>query len=317
MSCAAAIAVPHLHKTRLRLPAWTAEVGFVAAFYAAYETLRAMRHASASAALARGRAIDNGERWLHLNVERTVNTIATEHARLADLVGYYYATLHFVVTPMMLLWLWHRRRDTYRQWRRVLATATVVGLIVYWLLPVAPPRFALHGFTDTLVSRDVFGAGHAHGVQGLVNLYAAMPSLHVAWAFWVALAAFRTVHRPVRWVFWFYPAATTFVVIATANHFLADAAAGVVLILVAAWLVPVLSVPLARWRRESHLLVLPRRRQPAQLLRIGYQIDGHDAVSYDREPDDAEWLSVWSEYGTRLAVDDRGHGVRSESRSGL
>jgi len=215
---------------------WITEVGFIASFYLAYEMLRAFRHTAPTVAITRGRGIARTEAWLHLDVERSANAFVTAHTGLADAAGYYYATLHFSVTPVALAWLWWRHRDRYQRWRNVLTVATVAGLITYWALPVAPPRLALAGLTDTLAARNIFGAANPHGVTGLVNVYAAMPSLHVGWAFWVALAVFTTsTRRRLRWLAWLYPAATTAAVVATANHFLADAAAGIVLVMLS-WL---------------------------------------------------------------------------------
>lgn len=215
--------------------AWAGEVAFVAAFYAAYETLRAFRHPSVHVAVAHAWTIARGEAWLNLNFERALNAFTTAHPPLAEAAGYYYATLHFLVTPVVLGWLWWRHQGHYRRWRTILAVATVCGLAIYWLVPVAPPRLTLHGMTDTLVARNIFGAANPHGVTGLVNLYAAMPSLHVGWAFWVAMVVFNaSPWRRVRWLALIYPVATTVAVVATANHFVADAVAGVVL-MVLAW----------------------------------------------------------------------------------
>jgi hypothetical protein len=97
---------------------------------------------------------------------------------------------------------------------------------VFWTWPVAPPRFAVPGMTDVLVRYRILGAGSPHGPDSLVNLYAAMPSLHVAWAAWCAAALVTATRSRWRHLAWLYPAATTVVVLATANHFLADAAAG-------------------------------------------------------------------------------------------
>ena len=80
--------------------------------------------------------------------------------------------------------------------------------------------------TDVLVRDRILGAGRPHGPDSLVNLYAAMPSLHVAWAAWCAAALVAATRGRWRHLAWLYPAATTVVVLATANHFLADAAAG-------------------------------------------------------------------------------------------
>ena len=57
------------------------------------------------------------------------------------------------------------------------------------------PMDDLPSLTDTLLVRNVLGAAGPHGVTGLVNQYAAMPSLHAAWAFWVALVVFTTSNR--------------------------------------------------------------------------------------------------------------------------
>jgi len=80
--------------------------------------------------------------------------------------------------------------------------------------------------TDILVRYGILGAGSPHGPDSLVNLYAAMPSLHVAWSAWCAAALVAATRGRRRHLAWLYPAATTLVVIATANHFLVDAAAG-------------------------------------------------------------------------------------------
>ena len=65
-----------------------------------------------------------------------------------------------------------------------------------------------------------------HGPGRLVNLYAAMPSLHVAWATWSAVAVITATRSRWRHLAWLYPSATVLVVLASANHFLLDAADG-------------------------------------------------------------------------------------------
>jgi hypothetical protein len=59
-----------------------------------------------------------------------------------------------------------------------------------------------------------------------VNLYAAMPSLHVAWATWCAVAVITATRSRWRHLAWLYPSAAVLVVLASANHFLLDAAGG-------------------------------------------------------------------------------------------
>jgi hypothetical protein len=206
--------------------AWLAEVALIVAFDVTYEWLRSIRSAAPAVATERARSVLAIERWLHVAVEQRMNEFTTAHTWLASGAGYYYGTLHFVVTPAVMIWLWRRRQESYETWRTVLALATTGALVTYLLFPVAPPRLALPGFTDTLIASHVFGAGDPHGVSGLINMYAAMPSLHVGWAFWVALAVFNSRSGRFRWLAWLYPMVTTAVVMATANHFLLDGAAG-------------------------------------------------------------------------------------------
>jgi hypothetical protein len=111
-------------------------------------------------------------------------------------------------------------------------TASFSALFVFWLFPVAPPRLAAPGMTDIVVKHNVFNAAHAATSGGFVDIYAALPSLHVGWAVWVALCLYRANPR-LRWrlSFWLYPLATTFVVLGTANHYTLDAFAGAAVIL--------------------------------------------------------------------------------------
>ncbi len=103
----------------------------------------------------------------------------------------------------------------------------VAGLATYWVFPLSPPRFALHGAVDTMHANPVLFAGQ-ESVTGLANLYAAMPSLHVGWAVWCALAVVMTTRSRWWYLAWLYPLTTTFVVLGTANHYLLDAVAGTV-----------------------------------------------------------------------------------------
>ena len=208
-----------------RLPA-AAEVAIVAAGYAGYALVRLAVRASHPAAVAHAAGLWRAERWLHLDIEPPLNHLAAARPVLAETAGYYYGLAHFIVTPLVLAWLWLRRPAAFGPLRSALVLATTAANVVFWTWPVAPPRFAVPGVTDILVRYGILGAGSPHGPDSLVNLYAAMPSLHVAWSAWCAAALVAATRGRRRHLAWLYPAATTLVVIATANHFLADAAAG-------------------------------------------------------------------------------------------
>ena len=59
--------------------------------------------------------------------------------------SYYYATLHFVVTPLVLVWLFRRHQHIYAPLRSSIVLATVAALVVYATWPLAPPRYATAG----------------------------------------------------------------------------------------------------------------------------------------------------------------------------
>jgi membrane-associated phospholipid phosphatase len=108
---------------------------------------------------------------------------------------------------------------------------TAVGFVCFWLLPVAPPRLlpGSFGIVDTMRAT---GTGHVEStlISTAGDQYASMPSLHVAWAVWCALALYPVLrHRALRVLVAAYPVMTTLVVVATGNHYLLDAAAGALL----------------------------------------------------------------------------------------
>ena len=146
-----------------------------------------------------------------------------------------YASLHYLVTPAVLVWLWRRHPTHYRLARTWLMISTLIGLAGFTMLPTAPPRLLPggYGFVDTMAQYSPYGwwgadASAPRGMGSLTNQYAAMPSLHVGWALWCGLILFRLGrHWPVRAIGAIYPVVTVLVVLGTANHYLTDAVAGV------------------------------------------------------------------------------------------
>ena len=166
---------------------------------------------------------------LGIDVEPWFNHLVAPHATAALAVGYYYALLHFILTPLALAWLYVFRPRAFPRLRSALVLSTIGANIVFWTWPVAPPRFAIGGMTDILTAHNVLDSADPHGVTGAANLYAALPSLHVAWATWVAVAVVMSTRTRWRHLAWLYPAATTFVVLSSANHFVFDVAGGLLI----------------------------------------------------------------------------------------
>ncbi|MFD4994887.1 phosphatase PAP2 family protein [Streptomyces buecherae] len=215
-------------------PRWWAELPLIAMVYAAYSAGRLLARGSVSSAVDHGLGILEFEQALHIDFETPLNDLFTKHASLGIPADFAYASLHYIVTPAILVWLWKRRPTQYRVMRTWLMLSTLIGLIGFITLPTCPPRLldASHGFVDTMAQYGSYGwwggeASAPRGLGGLTNQYAAMPSLHVGWSLWCGIALYR--HGRSGWAKAAgvaYPLLTTIIVMGTANHYFLDAAAG-------------------------------------------------------------------------------------------
>ncbi|MEU4167619.1 phosphatase PAP2 family protein [Streptomyces sp. NPDC026665] len=219
-------------KGRLR---WWTEVPLILLVYGAYTAGRLLARGDTSGAIDHGLEILRIEKALHLNAEHPLNRLFTREAWLGVPADFGYASLHYLVTPAILIWLFRSRPLRYRAARTWLWTSTFIGLIGFTLLPTCPPRLLSpeHGFVDTMAQYSSYGwwggeASAPRGMGGMTNQYAAMPSLHVGWALWCGVMLWRHGRTPAAKVAAVvYPLFTTIVVMGTANHYFLDAVAGV------------------------------------------------------------------------------------------
>jgi hypothetical protein len=177
------------------------------------------------------------ERTLHIDPEHGLDRWLAGHHTLASAISYYYDNAHFIVTLGLLGFLWWRRADIYRPLRSSLVVVNLLGFLVFWLYPVAPPRM-LPGFTDVVASSHTFGSWHTGALASDANQLAAMPSLHIAWAGWCAVVLWQlSERRTVRALAVLYPLLTSFAVLATGNHFVLDIVGGLAVLVIAMLLV--------------------------------------------------------------------------------
>ncbi|MGP4000990.1 phosphatase PAP2 family protein [Streptomyces sp. 8N706] len=214
---------------------WWTELPLIALVYGAYSAGRLLARGDVSTAVDHGLAILRLEQHLGLNAEHPLNRVFTAYPSIGIPSDFAYASLHYLVTPAILVWLWKRRPASYRVARTWLMVSTFLGLLGFTLLPTCPPRLldAGHGFVDTMAQYGQYGwwggeASAPRGLGGLTNQYAAMPSLHVGWALWCGVMLWRHGRSaPARAAAVAYPLITTIVVMGTANHYFLDAVAGV------------------------------------------------------------------------------------------
>lgn len=202
------------------------------------------------AALAHGYGVLHLERTLGLDPELALNRWLAAHRTLGLVLSDYYDNAHFIVTLGLLGWLWYRRTDIYRPLRNTLVAINVLGFVVFLLYPTAPPRLLSgSGFSDVVAATGALGGWHTGALASAANQLAAMPSLHMAWAVWCALALWSLSRRlGVRIVAVLYPCMTCLAVLATGNHYLLDVLAGVATAGLAVLLVRALE---ARWRARA------------------------------------------------------------------
>ncbi|MER7946660.1 phosphatase PAP2 family protein [Streptomyces sp. NPDC096079] len=218
----------------MRRPRWWAELSLIAVVYAAYSGGRLLVKGDEASAVEHGLAILRLEEGLGIDAEHPLNRLFTDVPALGIPADFAYASLHYLVTPAVLVWLFRRRPAHYRAARTWLMLSTLLGLVGFTLLPTCPPRLldAAHGFTDTMAEFASYGwwggeASAPRGLGGLTNQYAAMPSLHVGWALWCGVMLWRYGRTPLTKALGVaYPLVTALVVMGTANHYLLDAVAG-------------------------------------------------------------------------------------------
>lgn len=214
--------------TRYRRPRWWQEIVIVLFGYWVYGLVRNAVPEHDAVALRHGRGVQHLQDALHLSFELPVNRWVAAHESVAQVLDYYYATLHFVVTATVLVWLFAAHKRVFRGARTALFAATIVALAGFWVFPLAPPRLLpQYGYVDTLVRFHTWGSLADPQIADRSNEYAAMPSLHIAWALWAGLSLWFCARRLwVRSLGLAHPVGTALVVIGTANHFLLDVIGG-------------------------------------------------------------------------------------------
>ncbi len=237
---------------------WWVEILAILLFYLVYSAIRNANGSHPEGALRNARHIISLEHHLGIFHEATIQDWALHFKPLIITANYLYGSLHFIVTIWVAVWLFRSYSDDYPRYRNTLAITTGLALIGFTLFPLMPPRLlagsGLHlGFVDTLDKYPTpwtFDSGPAARVS---NQYAAMPSVHIAWATWCALAMVpRLKTRGRKILAAGYPVITLVVIVITANHYVIDAVGGLA-ILAVGWIVAIRFTRAGRAARPDQL----------------------------------------------------------------
>lgn len=227
---------------------------FAGAYYA-YRLVRGVVDGQATLAFQNARTLVDAEQTMGLFFEPGLQAWAQSKEWIVTGANWMYVNSHFVITTTFLTWLYVARNHAFYYVRNMFMIAMGLALVGYVAFPTAPPRYLPEwGFTDTVAS--FVGEAAEQSVNVLYNPFAAVPSMHVAFALMIAVPAIRLVRSRALKVLWgIYPVVVTFVVVVTANHFWMDAALGA---LVAAVSASGASYALARARPEAWSWRAPR-----------------------------------------------------------
>ena len=228
---------------------------------AVYNIVRAdTSEAHKVAAISNAASIARTEGWFFDKVEVGLNHWISGITVLAVAACYFYALMHYLMTPIVLLI--SRRKGGWQYWRGyfALVLACAIALVSYANFPVAPPRLM-----PDLDSIDVMrqfsqwgwwgdSASAPRGLGDATNQYAAMPSLHFGWSLWCGIQMWGFGTRKWRIAAVTYPTLQAIVVIATANHFGLDVLGGAACVLVAYGITIVIGRVVAAARRGTQPL---------------------------------------------------------------
>ncbi|MGI5181453.1 phosphatase PAP2 family protein [Dactylosporangium sp. CA-152071] len=208
------------------------QVGIVTAAVAAYFGVRGATEAATDQALANAAKVVDFEKSVGLFHESWLQSTLAGSPAVATFFNWIYIYGHWPVIVATLIWLARTNPAIYYRTRNAMLLSGGIGLVVFMLFPLAPPRLAELGLVDTVTQSD--GAYRVLQPTMFTNQYAAMPSLHVGWDLLIGLAILAAARgsatRPLLRAFGAaMPVLMVAAVVLTANHYIVDAIAGAAL----------------------------------------------------------------------------------------
>lgn len=199
---------------------------FCGAYYL-YRIVRGLVDGRAAAAFDNARELIGLEQALGLFIEPTVHAWASGSEWLIDAASWVYVNSHFTITVSTLAYIYLYRNASFYWIRNMFMVAMGIALVAYMAYPTAPPRFMPEwGFSDSVADFTGVTADSA-SANLLFNPFAAVPSMHVAFALMLGVPMAGMVKRSwAKWLWRIYPLLVSFVVVATANHWWFDAFLG-------------------------------------------------------------------------------------------
>ena len=149
---------------------------------------------------------------------------------LSAVLSNVYLAAQLAVLPAAIVWVYRRSQSIYRRFRTTVIATWMISVPIFAMFPVAPPRLADLGLADTVSTQAAVVLNGSSTM--FYNPFAAVPSLHVGFAFAVGIAvAVAARRRWVKAVALLWGPVVTLTVVATANHYVFDVLVGLVVTL--------------------------------------------------------------------------------------
>jgi hypothetical protein len=208
------------------------EIGLVAVAFLLYFTVRGLVVDRIDEALANANDIIDLERAWGIFWEPRLQDLIIEHRWAVQLMNFVYFWLDFPLIVAVGLFMYFKRQHIYTVTRDALLLSGAIALVIYNLYPVMPPRLLPTGEFVGTIEKYSDLSYQAASTQAFVNPYAAVPSLHFGWAMILGGAMFLAFKHPlVRAFALLLPWAQLAAIVFTANHYILDAAVGLVVCL--------------------------------------------------------------------------------------
>ena len=201
------------------------ELGVVAVALVANLTVRWLTLDDLDVALTHAHDVLALEQVWHLDWEHAAQDAVRAVPWLGSAGAWFYVWGYLPVVALALTVLFVRHPHAYARLRNALVVSGLMGLALYLLYPLAPPRLTDLGYADPVGSSVVEPSARP---VGIANEIAAMPSFHVGYLVVVSVVVLGvTGSALVRAWCVLHPLAMCWVVVATGNHWVVDLPAGV------------------------------------------------------------------------------------------
>lgn len=191
----------------------------------AYFAVRNLTQGDFARSSANARRLVTVESALGIGWETGLQSLIIGRSALVTLANWIYIYGHWPIVATTLVLLFVMAPSRYYLLRNAIFISGAIGLVIFALAPVAPPRFGIIDVVDTVTQQS--SSYRTLQPPGLINRYAALPSLHFGWNLLVGVVLWQTTRNlAVRAFALVMVPAMAFAVVATGNHYILDVAAG-------------------------------------------------------------------------------------------